>query len=507
MPNLAAITRSLTALTRKDRETGTTVPFVWDESCELAFQEVKRMLVSAPLLRPPDMTKPFYLWTDASEKGFGALLEQEDSDGNWHPVAYASRQTNPAEAKYAPTELEVAALVYAVEHFEVYLLGSEFTVYTDHQSLVSAFISHMKSQSRGLLARWYLRAARFLPKMKLEYKPGRINGVADALSRALILNESKEMLVLHITADQQDESLLKSVSEQQRQDKELDQLIRYLQHKELPAEEQAVQQVLRMDKKGFVLVGGVLYYEGDGADGRRLVVPRHLQQRLLDEQHDGVFASHFAYKKMQQKLKKYYYWKGMSSDIMRKCESCVDCASVQGQGVKGTPPLMSIPIGGPFECIGMDFVELDKSADGNCYALVFQDYLTKWPEVYAVNNRRAATVAGCLLDLIWRHGVPQRIIHDRAAEFLADVLQETAHLMGITQLPTSGGHPQANGLVERFNRTLKQMLCKLVSNKGCNWDKLLGGVLFAYRTTPHQSTGVSPFYLLYGREANLYPPH
>ena len=108
------------------------------------------------MLHPPDLTKPFYLWTDASEKGFGALLEQEDSDGRRHPVAYASRQMNPAEAKYAPTGLEVAALVYAVEHFEVYLLGSQFTVYTDHQFLVSAFITHMKSQFRGLLAQWYL---------------------------------------------------------------------------------------------------------------------------------------------------------------------------------------------------------------------------------------------------------------------------------------------------------------------------------------------------------------
>ena len=66
-------------------------------------------------------------------------------------MAYTSRQTNPAKAKYAPTELEAAVLVYVVEHFEVYLLGNEFTVYTDHQSLVSAFITHMKSQSHGLL--------------------------------------------------------------------------------------------------------------------------------------------------------------------------------------------------------------------------------------------------------------------------------------------------------------------------------------------------------------------
>ena len=120
-----------------------------------------------------------------------------------------------------------------------------------------------------------------------------------------------------------------------------------------------------------------------------------------------------------------------------------------------------------------------------------------------MNTRRAETVAGCLLDLIWRHGVPRQIIHDRAAEFLAEVLQETPHLMGISQLPTSGGHPQTNGLVERFNRTLKQMLCKLVGDKGRNWDKLLGGVLFAYRSTPHQSTGETPFYLLYGRQPNL----
>ena len=112
-------------------------------------------------------------------------------------------------------------------------------------------------------------------------------------------------------------------------------------------------------------------------------------------------------------------------------------------------------------------------------------------------------MAACLVDLIWRHGLPSRIIHDRAAEFLSEVIQETAHLMGMTQLPTSGGHPRTNGLVERFNRTLKQMLSKLVNKNGRNWDKMLGGVLFAYRSTPHQSTGMSPFYLLYGRDPKL----
>ena len=105
--------------------------------------------------------------------------------------------------------------------------------------------------------------------------------------------------------------------------------------------------------------------------------------------------------------------------------------------------------------------------------------------------------------MIWRHGVPWKIIHDRAAEFLSDVLQDTATIMGLTQLPTSGGHPQTDGLVERLNQTLKSMLSKVVSKGGKDWDEYLGPALLAYRTAPQASTGQSPFFLLYGRDARL----
>ena len=90
--------------------------------------------------------------------------------------------------------------------------------------------------------------------------------------------------------------------------------------------------------------------------------------------------------------------------------------------------------------------------------------------------------------------MPAKIIHDRASEFLSDVLQDTAELLGVQQLPTSGGHPQTDGLVERLNRTLKVMLSKFVEKKG---DEILDLALLAYRTTPHTSTGESPFFLLY----------
>ena len=116
------------------------------------------------------------------------------------------------------------------------------------------------------------------------------------------------------------------------------------------------------------------------------------------------------------------------------------------------------------------------SSKGNQYALVFQDYLTKWLEIYLLPDHKVPTVAGCLADLIWRHGVSSRIIHDRASEFLSSVLQDTAAVFGIQQLPTSGGHPQTDGLVERFNRTFKTMLTKLVAKNGRDWDTKLGPV-------------------------------
>jgi len=106
----------------------------------------------------------------------------------------------------------------------------------------------------------------------------------------------------------------------------------------------------------------------------------------------------------------------------------------------------SIPVGEPFSCIGMDFKEMDKSFDENCYALVFQDYLTKWPEVYPVADRTSSTVAdhtsSTVADLIYRHGIPTTII---ASEFLSDVLQDTAFILGIKQLPTTPEHPQCDG--------------------------------------------------------------
>ena len=120
LQNMGVICRPLTALTKKDKQTGQPVTFEWSTQCEESFQKIKEMLISSPVLVPPDLDKDFFLWVDACEEGFGAILEQTSEDGLRHPVAYASRATNDAEKKYPPTKLEMAVIVFALNHFEVY---------------------------------------------------------------------------------------------------------------------------------------------------------------------------------------------------------------------------------------------------------------------------------------------------------------------------------------------------------------------------------------------------
>ena len=108
---MGVICRPLTALTKKDKQTGQPVTFEWSNQCEESFQKIKEMLISSPVLVPPDLGTDFFLWVDACEEGFGAILEQTSEDGLRHPVAYASRAINDAEKKYPLTKLEMAAIV------------------------------------------------------------------------------------------------------------------------------------------------------------------------------------------------------------------------------------------------------------------------------------------------------------------------------------------------------------------------------------------------------------
>jgi transposase InsO family protein len=131
------------------------------------------------------------------------------------------------------------------------------------------------------------------------------------------------------------------------------------------------------------------------------------------------------------------------------------------------------------------------------------DYLTKWAEAFAVPDQSAETIARLLVEEIFcRHGAPQELLSDRGANFLSNLIHEVCQILKIKKVNTSGYHPQTDGLVEKFNGTLTNMLAKS-AEKNSNWDSHLPFLLFAYRATVQESVRESPFYLLYGRDPRL----
>ena len=500
VPNFAKIAGPLHMLTRAN------VPFLWTESCEGAFSQLKELLVSPPLLAYPDFSKPFILHTDASGKGLGAVLEQEQGDGKNHPVAFASRTLSKHEERYGITELETLAVVWSLRHFRAYLYGHKCTIYTDHAPVRSLLKTKHPS---GKLARWGETVAEF--DLEVKYKPGRKNANADALSRSPLdqVDTEEDEEVFHsvqvgaIVADAEEIDQSELV-ELQKQDPELKTVVSFLEHGTLPVDENAAKKIALAGCR-FTILDQVLYWIDDSRGHRlRVCVPQCLRDKLLREAHNGKFAGHFSPKAVYSMLAKRYWWEGMFKDVHEHCRSCLTCATYQGSGRRTRSPLIPITVGGPFHRVGVDIMELPRTVSGNRYVISFVDYLTKWVESFPTDNQTSETIVKLLIDhVICRHGVPEALISDRGPNLLSTLMQEVCSLTGMRKLNTTAYHPQADGLVENFNRTLRAMLAKAAAKFGTNWDEHLNHVLFAYRTKPHESTGESPFFLLYGRDARI----
>lgn len=281
-------------------------------------------------------------------------------------------------------------------------------------------------------------------------------------------------------------------------------LIDYHMTGALPQDDRLARKIVLSGSR-YTLLDQVLYHIEDDST-LRVVPPQTSRRRLFVELHSGKFGSHLSGEKVFSELRKHYWWEGMRSDVNRWARSCLICAS-HGLGRKTRPPLSPIPVAGAFDRIGVDVLQLPKTRRGNKYAIVFVEYLTKWPEVYPAPDQTSATIAKLLVEeVIARHGVPSEILSDRGKAFLSSLMQEVELLLGYKKLNMTAYHPQTDGLVERFNRTLIAMLAKTTCKEGPEWDEHLPYVLFAYRASQQTSTQESPFYLLYDRDPRLPVP-
>ena len=235
---------------------------------------------------------------------------------------------------------------------------------------------------------------------------------------------------------------------------------------------------------------------------RQVVVPEMLRTKVLSMGHDCIMSGHQGVKRTYERVIAHFYWPGVHGDVVSYCRSCDICQRTIAKGRNTKTPLSKMPlIERPFQRVAVDLIgPIAPITDrNNRYILTMVGYATRYPEAVALSKIDAETVAEALVTMFSRVGIPEKILSDQGTQFMSAVMQETSRLLSVRQLVTTPYHPMCNGLVERFNGTLKCMLKRMCAEKSKDWDRYLLALLFAYREVPQENLGFSPFELLYGR--------
>ena len=254
----------------------------------------------------------------------------------------------------------------------------------------------------------------------------------------------------------------------------------------------------------FIKKEGLLYREYKSQDKRylQLVVPKGLRADVMKLAHESLMAGHLGRKKTIDRIRTEFFWMGMNADITRFCISCDICQKTVPQGRIARVPLGRMPlIDVPFKRVAVDLVgPIEPRSDGrHRYILTMIDYATRYPEAVPLQDAEATTVAEALVTMFSRVGIPDELQSDCGANFMSKVMEEVSRLLSLNHVTTSPRHPIANGAIERFHFTMKQMLKKTCKEEPKKWHLFLPALMFAIREVPNESTGFSPFELLYGR--------
>ncbi|UYV84336.1 K02A2.6-like [Cordylochernes scorpioides] len=490
--------------------------FHWNEECEKAFRALKRSLCSSPILAYPQPGTNFILDTDASNLGIGAVLSQVQ-DGDERVIEFFSRVLTKAERNYCATRKELLAIVKAVEHFHKYLYGQNFLIRTDHAALT--WLLRMKNPE-GQVARWLEKLQQY--HFQIKHRPGRKHNNADALSRRPCGDckhceriDEHEVTSRKTTMVPSNDWTAESCRTIQQRDPNIGPILEWKERGnerpswEVISDKSPELKTLWSQWDSLSIDNGLLKRIWESADGRsktmQLVVPKVQVPNVLREIHDGVSGAHFGINKTLKKVRERFYWVYYHEDVERWCKECDRCAASKGPKTRSRGVMREYNMGAPFERIAIDVAgPFPVTEGGNKYILVAMDYFTKWPEAYAIPNQGATTVAKVLMDnLICRFGVPLELHSDQGRNFEAGVFQELCRLLGIRKTRTTPLHPQSDGMVERFNKTMEEHLSKVVEQHQRDWDVRLPPFLMAYRAAIHETTGQTPAKIMFGRELRL----
>ncbi|KAG7583654.1 Retrotransposon gag domain [Arabidopsis suecica] len=501
--DFSKIARPLTRLLCKEAE------FEFDEDCLKAFHTIKEALVTAPVVQAPNWDYPFEIMCDASDYAVGAVLGQR-IDKKLHVIYYASRTLDEAQGRYATTEKELLAVVFAFEKFRSYLVGSKVTVYTDHAALRHIYA---KKDTKPRLLRWILLLQEF--DMEIVDKKGIENGAADHLSRmrmeeATPIDDSmpeEQLLAIksyEIVYNKKEIEVACAVNEE-RFPWYAD-FVNYLICGEIPKYLDAYQKKkFFRDINHYYWDEPYLYKKGTDGLFRRCIAEEEVQG-VLEHCHGSAYGGHFAtFKTVQKVLQAGLWWPSMFKDaygFIAKCDPCQRMGNITRRNEMPQNPILEVEV---FDVWGIDFMgPFNPASYGNKYILVAVDYVSKWVEAIASPTNDHKVVLKLFKSIIFpRFGIPKAVISDGGSHFINKVFESLLKKHGVKHKVATPYHPQTSGQVEVSNRQIKAILARVVGVSRRDWSAKLDDTLWAYRTAFKTPIGRTPFQMLYGKSCHL----
>lgn len=500
----------------------------WDLKVEgealRSFEHTKKAILEAvelSVFHDDDKTWETIIALDAGGGALAGVLMQRKREGPplYQIVACASRRMSSAELGYVPMEQELLSIYYCLRQWSEFVEGKCVVIWSDHQPL-KYMVKQVTEHSRGRVTRWFL----FMQdqRMVVEHVPGTKNEFPDALTRMLedssvrgtegrviTMRDGETVRVVVEREEGDEDQAVIDIVEDQRSCPEVNAIRHWIDHGVLPemwevstsSRAQALKEMIVKSADAFDVVDQVLYVVSSSGR-RKLVVPVKRRRELTVYAHDSPMGGHRDAKATLKRLQRQYIWPSIESDIQNYCDTCPDCDRTKRPWPQ-RGDLHPLDVTKLFEYVQMDLIgPLPTTLSGNAYILSLIDRATRRVTLIPIPNKEARTVARAFVKQIcWYGTAPASIQTDQGTEFVNAVVKNMTHLLGISHVKGAAYHPQTNGLVERMNLPVEQMLAIFGDAEQKVWDLNVDFVMYALNNTVSTVTGETPNFLTYGRRA------
>jgi len=490
-----------------------------------AFQQLKLLIASSVLLYNPDMSRTFYLRTDFSDLGLGAVLYQLDNDKHIRVVQFLSRALHGAEKNYPPQKGEFLAIKWATTVLQHWLVGhKDVVIITDHESLQYCMADTQKEAS---IRRW--AASLRLIQPRFIYRKGSSNAMADFLSRHTLLAEAYGPVLVDdesggapgpsssthpsatvsVLADSSPPAIalatvppaatrpswldVNKLVALQRNDRDCKEIL------SSPRAANRLAQVHRVTRFLVDPVSNVLLAQSkSGASYKTMIViPRSITTEVIAHMHN---KAHFRLSKTTKAVANEFYWHSLRADVEAFLKDCVPCAE-RDSAPKVVSPKGQLRAFRPNQLVSSDVMgPLPLTAAGNSLVVTFTCIFTRFTVAVAIADQTAATISRAFVEhWVAYFGPPEHLLTDNGSNYKSTLFAEVCALLLVHRIYTTPYHPQGDAVSERFNRTLQRAIAKL-SSDASRWDLHLPLACAAYNAAVTASTQVSPFLAMMGRE-------